>query len=181
MMETAFGEAILLKIRSCRALNFVYRCFPHVINIAVMTMVKKLKDNPYAPVIATCHEEAGPSEALIEYAKAVKSDPIGTAVGIVAVCRKSGQRRAKLQQIILEGNHDNAWPDGSIRPLQLLRQCETRWSSTFNMIGRCIELYPVRVLFLINVTLLILNNYYRPLSSGLGKLPWWHIVIFVLR
>jgi len=86
----------------------------------------------------------GPDAKLIEYTAAVKSDPIGCTRGIVAVCRKSGQRREGLMDVINAGNCSNAWgPNIAIRPVQLLRDCETRWSSTFNMVNRLIELYPV--------------------------------------
>jgi hypothetical protein len=107
----------------------------------VQTILKELKENPYEPVIASS-KDATPSRELRQYAEAVQSDPVGTTRSIVAVCRKSGHRRVELQQVIAAGNRSNAW--GTIlRLVQLLRDCETRWSSTFNMIDRLIELYPV--------------------------------------
>lgn len=118
------------------------RCFPHVVNIAVQTVVKELKENPYEPVLESCTSASGPDKNLLLYADAVRSQPIGTTRDIVAVCRKSGHRRVELQQIIDTGNKSLAW-DREIRMVQLLRDCETRWSSTFNMIDRVIELYPV--------------------------------------
>jgi hypothetical protein len=126
----------------------ILRCFPHVVNIAIQTVLKELKENSYDPVIATSTDPAGPSMALIEYATAVKSDPVGRTRGIVAVCRKSGQRRRELQNIIAIGNSCNAWGIGIIiRLVQLLHDCETRWSSTFNMVDRLIELYPASTIF----------------------------------
>jgi len=114
------------------------------VNIAVQTILKELKDNGYDPVIATSTDPTGPSAKLIEYATAVESNPVGRTRGIVAVCRKSGQRHEDLKNVIITGNSSNAWgPDVIIRPVQLLRDCERRWSSTFNMIDRLIELYPV--------------------------------------
>lgn len=83
------------------------------------------------------------------YATAVESDPVGRSREIVATCRKSGQRRKGLQNLIATGNDTSAWgPDATIRPVQLLRDCETRWSSTYNMIDRLIELYPVSTISL---------------------------------
>ena len=84
----------------------------------------------------------------MRYATAVESDPIGRSREIVATCRKSGQRRENLQKLIAAGNKTNAWGGSNtvIWLVQLLRDCETRWSSTFNMIDRLIELYPVSIL-----------------------------------
>ncbi len=113
-------------------------------NIAVQTILEELKENGYDPVVATSADPAGPSAKLIEYATAVESDPVGHTRGIVAVCRESSQRREDLEKVINTGNSSNAWgPDVVIRPVQLLRDRETRWSSTFNMVDRLIELYPV--------------------------------------
>jgi hypothetical protein len=125
------------------------RCFPHVVNIAVQTILKELEDHPYDPVISTSTNPSGPSDELIQYATAVKSKPIRRTREIVAVCRKSGQRREDLQKLIAVGNNSNAWgTDVVIRLVQLLRDCETRWSSTFNMVDRLIELYPVSAVFI---------------------------------
>jgi hypothetical protein len=118
------------------------------VNIAVQTILKELKENGYDPVIATSADPMGPSAKLIEYATAVKSDPVGGTRGVVAVWRKFGLRHEDWKQVINTGNSCNAWgPDVVIRPVQLLRDCETCWSSTFNMVDRLIELYPVSNMF----------------------------------
>ena len=112
-------------------------------DIAVQTVLKELKENGYDPVIATSTDPAGPSAKLIEYAAAVKSDLIGRSRRIVAVCFKSGQFRGDLK-VINTGNSSKTWgPNVAIRLVQLLRDRETCWSSTFNMVDRLIELYPV--------------------------------------
>lgn len=78
----------------------------------------------------------------MEYATAIQSDPVGRTRQIVATCRKSGQRREGLQKKpIATGDDTNIWL------VQLLRDCETRWSSTFNIIDRLIELHPVSIFF----------------------------------
>jgi hypothetical protein len=84
---------------------------------------------------------ASPSPALAEYADALSAKPVSITRTIVAICRKSGSRRKELHNIISEGVRDGTWP--KLRVVQLLRDCVTRWSSTYNMIDRCIELYPV--------------------------------------
>ncbi|KAF9002112.1 hypothetical protein BDQ17DRAFT_1243524, partial [Cyathus striatus] len=64
---------------------------------------------------------------------------------LVAVCRASGQRRKQLEDIIIEGNRKGYWYNGNstLPVLQLLRDCETRWSLTCQMICQVLQLYPV--------------------------------------
>ncbi|KAJ6552172.1 hypothetical protein B0H10DRAFT_1262256 [Mycena sp. CBHHK59/15] len=89
------------------------------------------------------------ADELELYAQALESDPIGNSRQIVAACRASGQRRADIKQIIIDGNDKFLWvPTGIMRVLQLLRDCETRWSSTYLMSDRLIELYPAVQCFL---------------------------------
>lgn len=87
-----------------------------------------------------------------EYAEALESDQVGSTRKIVTACRKSGQRRADLQQVIKNGNETCMWgkvekngaeEDLKLRCVQLLRDCETRWSSTHLMVDRLIQLYAV--------------------------------------
>ena len=54
--------------------------------------------------------------------------------------------------MIKEGNTSNAWgkedeEDIRLREVQLLRDVDTRWSSTFLMIDRVLELYPASSIF----------------------------------
>ncbi|KAF8959750.1 ribonuclease H-like domain-containing protein, partial [Flammula alnicola] len=82
-----------------------------------------------------------------DYLEAVEADLVGKCRSIVAACRSSGQRRQALLKKIDEGNKSGYWKGKLVNgtdkiPLvQLLRDCETRWSSTFNMIDRVLELY----------------------------------------
>ena len=124
------------------------RCFPHIINIAAQTVLKELKENPHAPVLASSSDPTRRAH-LEQYANALATDPVGGARTLVGVCQKSGQQRSDLRAAIEAGNsngsfHDeNGTPMAAIPVQQLLRNCETRWSSTFNMTGRVITLYPV--------------------------------------
>ena len=124
-----------------------YSCFPHVVNISVQTVIKELNENPYDPVIQSAPNPSAPTEALKQYAAALLSKPIDKTREVVATCRRSGQRQADLKAIIEKGNDTSSWPtpEGKIRVLQLLRDCETHWSSTFNMIDHMMGLYPVCV------------------------------------
>ena len=91
------------------------------------------------PVLASSDDPRDHDE-LVLYADALASDPVKCTRDIVADCRVSGQRRAELRKVIVSGNEHKSW-DMDI--LQLLRDCDTRWSSTKNMITRLIYLYPV--------------------------------------
>ncbi|KAJ7498281.1 hypothetical protein B0H11DRAFT_2155600 [Mycena galericulata] len=123
------------------------RCFPHVINIAAQTILKELKENPRIPVLASSSSLS--FQQLHAYADALESDPVGQGRQIVASCRASGQRRSDLKRVIVQGNETKIWqPTGTLRVVQLLRDCETRWSSTFMMSDRVIELYPAVQCFL---------------------------------
>ena len=95
------------------------------------------------------------------YRDALQGDPVGRVRKLVSECRASGQRRSKLRTVIRNGNEMKSWPQtmidfdsptlpdalktgGKLPEVQLLRDCETRWSSTFLMITRVLTLYPVR-------------------------------------
>ncbi|KAF8982903.1 hypothetical protein BDQ17DRAFT_1261856, partial [Cyathus striatus] len=79
---------------------------------------------------------------LFEYSTSLCKDLIGKCQNLVAVCRASGKRHKELQDIIIEGNEKGYWAE-ELPVLQLLRDCETRWSSTYLMIDHVIHLYPV--------------------------------------
>ena len=84
-----------------------------------------------------------------EYRKALAADIIGIVRKLVSACWASGQRREDFVLTILEGNEAGSWTDSNGNPLplpvlQLLRDCETRWSSTFLMLDRVLTLLPVR-------------------------------------
>lgn len=79
------------------------------------------------------------------YAEALARDPVKIARQLVAVCHASGQRREELKQVIVQGNREGHFPE-PLPEVQLLRDVDTRWSSTFMMIDRVLTLYPVRIL-----------------------------------
>lgn len=84
-----------------------------------------------------------------DYLSALEADLVGKCRSIVGACRVSGQRRQALLKKIDEGNKTGYWKGkldngtDKIPLVQLLRNCETRWSSTYNMIERVLELYAV--------------------------------------
>lgn len=123
------------------------RCFPHVVNIGCQRVVKELEENPETPVLETSTSITS-SQELCDYANALSTKPITKCRGLVGACRASGSRRRDLQEAIKSGNLKKDWMDSNghaiiLREVQLLRDCETRWSSTFFMLERVLELYPV--------------------------------------
>lgn len=83
----------------------------------------------------------------VEYWQTLKSDVIGRARRLVAACRASGQRREDFRTTIVDGNENDSWGDaGLVRVVVLLRDVDTRWSSTFLMIDRVLELHLVSLL-----------------------------------
>ncbi|KAI0658860.1 hypothetical protein C8Q70DRAFT_916815 [Cubamyces menziesii] len=105
------------------------RCFPHVVNISVTHGLSALT------------QEAAADPA---YADALQNDPVKRARQLVTACRASGLRREAFAKTITEGNESGAFGEGKqLRQVQLLRDVSTRWSSTFLMIDRLLELYPV--------------------------------------
>jgi len=138
----------------------INRCFPHVINLAVQAVYATLKDESNSDFqyllgnLPELTEEALqamplPDGVTIEgYRAALVADIVGMARKLVTACRSSGQRREDFELTIREGNEAHSWTDSEGNPLllpvlQLLRDCETRWSSTFLLLDRVLTLFPV--------------------------------------
>jgi hypothetical protein len=122
------------------------------VNLACQAVLSELKTHPFVPSTASTSTDCEVQAAQQRYSDALEKDLIGSCRGIVTACRRaSGQRRQELQNVIREGNEMGYWkgklPDGmeKLPLLQLLRDCETRWSSTYLMIERILLLYPVSV------------------------------------
>lgn len=139
-------------------------CFPHVINLAVQAICAALKDGKGLEAQYLLGNSGHMDEATLEgvalpegvtvgdYRHALEADVVGTARKLVATCRSSGKRREDFVDTVLEGNLEERWVDEdgnsiSRKALQLLRDCETRWSSTFNMVDRVLTMLPVCVFF----------------------------------
>jgi len=72
---------------------------------------------------------------------------VSSARRFVTACRASGQRREEFEKIIRDGNVSGGWGVNNepLRVVGLLKDVDTRWSSTFSMIDRFLEMYPVHV------------------------------------
>lgn len=108
--------------------------------------MSEIKNNPRNPVIEYANSLSNDEERkrAIKYADALAADPVGRVRSLVAACRASGQRREDLRAVIINGNETGRWESiGGVPLLQLLRDCPTRWSSTYMMVDRALRLYPV--------------------------------------
>jgi hypothetical protein len=131
------------------------RCFPHVVNLAVQAILEALSDS--AKVFRQTSAQTGQliSEEHEAYLRALESEP-HNRIRRTAVALRHTQRRQGVRRTIREGNEERIWRapkliDGvwkleefSMRLLELILDCPTRWSSTRNMIERFLYLYPVR-------------------------------------
>ena len=114
---------------------------------AIIEEFKKTEDqiglNLNAPLAATS------SPGWPTYKQAILANPIGKKGSLVATCLSSGQCCWHLRKIIEDGNESGYWKGKLINgqdklcPVNLLRDCETRWSSTFLMVDHGLILYPV--------------------------------------
>lgn len=128
------------------------RCFPHVVNIAVQTGLKYLSATSFdRDVLDPFEEELATPEELkndTDYRTALETDAVLSARQLVVACRASGQRRDDIARVIRDGNMQGGWGTVGqpLRVVTLLMDMEIRWSSTFLMIDRMLELAPVRFL-----------------------------------
>lgn len=73
----------------------------------------------------------------------LSTDVVSRARKLVNACRASGQRREDFANTILEGNSSGAFGEDTLPARVLLRDMDVRWSCTYLMIDRVLELYPV--------------------------------------
>ncbi|KZV66296.1 hypothetical protein PENSPDRAFT_585511 [Peniophora sp. CONT] len=116
------------------------RCFPHVVNIAVQTALKALSTNIVSFLDIYDLDS--------DYADVLMSDVVQRVRTLVHFCRSSSIRREGFLAVIAEGNKRHWWGTDAngnpkeLDPLQLLRDVDTRWSSTYLMIDRVLYLLP---------------------------------------
>ncbi|KAL7282477.1 hypothetical protein ACG7TL_003948 [Trametes sanguinea] len=77
-----------------------------------------------------------------EYEAALSKNPVKAARELINKARQSGQRREDFDRIVSECIKKKTFGDDTPSGTQLLRDVDTRWSSTFLMIDRLLSLYP---------------------------------------
>ncbi|KAH9925069.1 hypothetical protein B0H21DRAFT_700969, partial [Amylocystis lapponica] len=115
-------------------------CFPHVVNRGVQTGLDQL----------TCVADARVSTSQPASGTTDDDDdnPVKSARSLVTACRASGQRREDFKSTIETGNKENTFGNKKLPDAVLLRDVDTRWSSTFLMIDRVLEMNPAIERFL---------------------------------
>lgn len=87
-----------------------------------------------------------------EYCDALRRDVLGKIRRCVVGIRSSGQRREQYHNIRQAGNASGGWGDDGhiIQDIGPLNEVEARWSSSFFMVDRFIEIYPVTIVYLMH-------------------------------
>ncbi|OSC99488.1 hypothetical protein PYCCODRAFT_1373005 [Trametes coccinea BRFM310] len=117
------------------------RCFPHVVNISVQRSLRALGCGSKQSELADPTEAS--AEADVTTTCPNFDNPVKAARALINKARQSGQRREEFEQIVAECIKNQTLGEG-FEPggTQLLRDVDTRWSSTFLMIDRLLALYP---------------------------------------
>lgn len=124
-----------------------YSCFPHVINLCVKAGIRQLTELPFedTPIPQEDSDEFinDLEEETSRYSSILADDVVAAARHLVTAIRASGQRREDFAMVIAEGNKAGVFGLEGLREVVLLKDMDVRWSSTFLMIDRVLELYPV--------------------------------------
>ncbi|QRV97807.1 hAT family dimerization protein [Ceratobasidium sp. AG-Ba] len=129
-----------------RTLNRI-RCFPHVINLSVTTLLKQLPEAARWFRRKAATDGDALDDDILDYLDALESELVKSVRDSVKEMRKTDLRRDGFTESIKLGNFHGLFKDEAgetvILPVvQLKRDSETRWSSTLNMIKQYLELYP---------------------------------------
>lgn len=116
------------------------RCFAHIINICVQHTINKYTNADFTDVAAEWLNSLKKPINKSDYVTAVQRDPLHLGRDCVRALRSSGQRRANFRQTIISGNDNQSFTsDGesiTLPVVQVLRDCPTRWDSTYIMVNR---------------------------------------------
>lgn len=140
----------------------IVRCTEHIFNIAVQTALNAITETNFEVEVPAADTTASEGEGWARYSTAaldrcakevlskkeayriaLSSDPVGIVRKLINGCCASHLRREDLQAAIVHFN--DTLPKGEVKlhVLELLRDMEVRWSSTFLMIDRLLYLYRV--------------------------------------
>ncbi|KAJ3518939.1 hypothetical protein NMY22_g13434 [Coprinellus aureogranulatus] len=100
------------------------RCFPHIVNLACKAVIAAITDMEHAREPQNADEEAASMSEI-------NGDAIATLRAFIRAVRVSSLRRQHFEAITQE-LYKESW--------ELVRDCDTRWSSTFLMLDRALFL-----------------------------------------
>ncbi|KAF7347428.1 HAT family dimerization domain-containing protein [Mycena venus] len=146
----AFLEIELCKRKiPFRKLHRRIRCFPHIVNLACKAILGAITNMDFAASGAAdfVPGPAAPPRTILD---AIARDPVATVRTSVRVIRASSLRRQYFSEVLKALQ---------MKDLQLLRDVDTRWSSTLIMIDRAILLREVIDKFLSNTEFQDLKKY----------------------
>ncbi|RXW11677.1 hypothetical protein EST38_g14178 [Candolleomyces aberdarensis] len=128
-------------------------CFPHIVNLAVkaglawLTQLSDFDDDKL-------DDELRELASNPAYASILQEDIIKRTRQLVHFIWDSGQRCADFEEVIRQGNKDGSWGQNKkgkpiqLRIIGLLKDVDTRWSSTYNMVDHVLELrLPIQAFF----------------------------------
>ncbi|KAJ6610156.1 ribonuclease H-like domain-containing protein, partial [Mycena sp. CBHHK59/15] len=125
-LETELRRRKITFLKSKRRI----RCFPHIVNLACQAVLGAITDMDFvAPEAADFVPR--PADAAPTFMDTVQCDPVATVRTTVRVIRASSLCRQYFSDILKALQQ---------KDLQLLRDVDTRWSSTLLMIDRAVLL-----------------------------------------
>jgi len=107
------------------------RCFPHIVHLIAEAFHDALKYTP--------DNLPGAEPDLVQ---SVQSDVVKRMRSLIVACRDGGKRREEFCQLVSEMHQASA----DIPLLTLIYDVITRWSATYNMIGRFLLLLEVHIM-----------------------------------
>ena len=149
-------------------------CFPHTLNICTQRTVRALESLPLGPPASNAEDQINDSDGSDSGDgdnsdgdnsdgdgddQRNKKSPIHKLRTLVRGIHASDQCQTAFKEIILAGNTYGWWREDSdvpgeqgatiqITPKQLILDVRTRWSSTYLMLRRALELRDVSAFFL---------------------------------
>lgn len=141
-------------------------CFPHIINIIAQHVIDVLnieltsesigsgdytindEDEDDDPDRTTIIIEAQPDELDSEAPRPKRRTLLTKIRHVIRSLRASDQKMTKFNALVITGNQLGSWKDidGTdleIKPLQFLRDCKTRWDSSYEMLIRFLRMKQV--------------------------------------
>ena len=126
----------------------IFRCFPHIVNLACKAVLAKFTNISYAATNPEEYDPPAPLDDGLSYA--LQRDPIAIIQSFTTVVRYLNIIMELQSNIYLgsasslrQGHLDSIQIHLNKTKLQLLRDVDTRWSSTFLMIEQVLQLHKV--------------------------------------